>query len=47
MFAGHTVHNLDPLWPTGNSTQQPFAPCPSIIVIAGVHQGDEREGGVP
>src|SRR5436190_1028244 len=33
-------------WPAGQGAQQPAAPGPGLVTVAGAEQGQQREGGV-
>ncbi len=43
MLAGDAVHDLDPRRVAGDRAQQPIPPGLRILVIAGIHQRDQRK----
>jgi hypothetical protein len=46
VLAGDGVHDLNAVGRTGNRAEEPFAPGARVFIIAGIHQCDQREGGV-
>ena len=45
-FAADAVHDLKLLRAAGDGAQQPFAPGLRLLVIAGMHDGEQRQRGV-
>jgi len=46
VLAGDRIHDLDAVQRAGDRTEEPFPPGARVFVIAGIHQRDQREGGV-
>ena len=46
-LAGEAVHDLELRRAAGDRAHQPGPPLPRLVVVAGVHQGQQRQGGVP
>jgi hypothetical protein len=45
-LATHPIHYLDLARATGDCPSKPIAPCLRLLVVAEMHQGQERKGGI-
>ena len=46
-LAAHAIHDLDLVRAAGDGADQPIPPGLRLLVISEMHQGHQREGGVP